>query len=160
MVKIVLGCAFIVVCTMLGKKFTDKYLQKLLYYESLQLFNLNLKVNLRFKRDSILNLLDQEYKSKDFCLTMQSFKTCIFSSGNLSDVYFPSWCESEDITFFTEYLLNLGKGNSYSEMDFADAYQILIDEKLVKIKDNNGKFTKLGKRIGFSVGMAVFILIL
>lgn len=160
MVKFILGCFAVVVCTFLGKKFTDKYLQKLLYYESLQSFNLNLKSNLRFKRDSILNLLDNEYKCKDFCLTLQSFKTCVFTDGKFSDVFFPDWFDLEDLNFLTEYLLNLGKGNSSSEKEFIDAYQILIDEKLVKIKDNNCKFSKLGKRLGFSVGMAVFILIL
>lgn len=160
MFKILTGCFAIIFCTVLGKKITSKYFEHLIYFESLQQFNLNLKTNLKFKQDSIVNLLDKEYKSKEFSLTLQSFKACTFNFGNISDLYMPQWIKDDDASFIRDYLLNLGKGNSVSEMDFIDVYQNLIDEKLVKIKDNNCKFTNLGKRLGFSAGIALFILIL
>ena len=160
MERIILGCVAIVVCTLLGKSFTSKYSQKLKYYQALQSFNFNLKTNLRFRKDNLIKLLDYECCCKDFYLTLQSMKNCIYTDGSFCEVYFPSWFDDGDKLFLIEYLSNLGKGNSVAEMDFVDSNAEIICEKLVKIKDNNSKFTNLGKKLGLVGGIAVFVLIL
>ena len=160
MVKIFLGGVIIILCTAIGKKYTVKHLHKLRFYECLAQFNLLLKQNLMFKYDNLLNLLNFETENQDFKATLDSFKLYKSNTFNNLDLYFPYWADDEDKQFLTNYFTCLGKGNSDSEMENLVFYEELIKEKLKKIADKSNKFSNLGQKLGFAVGMAIFIIIL
>jgi hypothetical protein len=158
--KIFLGCAFIIFCTTIGKKTTDKYKLKLDYFECLYNFNNALKQNLMHRQENILNLVNVDTFCQDFKATLSSFKLSKQNETTNLDIYFPDWADDEDKVFLLNYFSLLGKGNLQSEMENMLYHEEIINEKLNKIADKNSKFSKLGQKLGFAVGMTVFIIIL
>ncbi len=160
MVKLLFAIVIIPLCTLLGRNFTDKYFKRLNYFEQFLNFNRYLKQNLLFKRENLVNLLDFTSSCEDFLLTLSSFKTSILLEESYSDIFIPDYVEQIDREIFIDYFSKIGKGNLTSELDFLSSFEIVLNEKLLKIKDNNSKFSKLGQKLGFAVGMAVTILII
>lgn len=160
MVKLFIGIAIILTCTSFGKGYTIKYSKSVKYYECLAKFNLQLKQNLMFKHDNLLNLLDFTTNNQDFKATLNSFKCSTANSLNVFDLYYPLWANEEDKQFIDDYFTNLGKGNTDAEMENILYFEELIKEKLKKITDKSSRFSNLGQKLGFAVGMAIFIIIL
>ena len=160
MVKIFLGCFIITVCTAIGKKTTAKHKHKLSYYECLLSFNKALKQNLQFKQEDLLNLVNFDYKNQDFNASISSFKLAKQNVFDYQELYYPEFLDKDDRAFLSNYFELLGKGNTKAEMENLVFYEELINEKVCKIADNCSKFSNLGQRLGFAVGMAVFIIIL
>ena len=160
MVKVFVGVIFIAISTVLGKKITSKYLLKLKYYESLKRFNLHLKQNLMYKRDNLLDLLNFSCENQEFLATISSFKLNLYSETSRDEVYLPYWVDEEDKRFLNDYFNSLGKNNLDAEVEFVSAEQVIIDEKVKIIADNSSRFSNLGQKLGFSLGMVVFIIIL
>ncbi|MBR2337567.1 MAG: hypothetical protein IKA61_06460 [Clostridia bacterium] len=160
MVKFILGLITVVTCTLIGKKITSKYLYELSFFECLLRFNLHLKQNLKFKRDSLIELLDYKCNNEDFCTVLSSFKLSKSSMQSNSELYFPSWTSIEDRQFLVDYFNSLGTGNSDSEIENLNLYDELINEKLCKISDKSSKYSNMGQKLGFSFGMAIFIIII
>ncbi len=160
MVKILLGGIILFVSTLLGKSLTDKHSLKKKYFEDLKDFNGDLIRNLKFRKDTLFNTLKTYSCQNDFNYTLDSYRAYVYNAGEVEDVFFPQYIDGEDRTFLYSYFEKLGKGNSFSEVEFLTFSQDIINEKLLKIKDNCSKFSKLGQKLGFAVGMTVFILIL
>jgi hypothetical protein len=158
--KIFLGCAIIVVCTLIGKKSTAKFKLKLEYFECLHNFNKTLKQNLMHYQSDILNLVNFENFSNDFSTTLSSFKLSRLNDSSSLELYFPEWLDKDERVFLTNYFNILGKGNLQSEMENLTFYEEIINEKLFKIADKNSKFSKLGQKLGLAVGTTLFIIIL
>ena len=160
MVKLFIGAIIIISCTAFGKRYTLKYSQSVKFYECLARFNLQLKQNLMFRHDNLLNLLDFTTANQDFRATLNSFKCFKANTLNTLDLYFPLWANEEDKQFLTDYFISLGKGNADAEMENILYFEEQIKEKLKKIEDKSSKFSNLGQKLGFAVGMAIFIIIL
>ena len=158
MAKITICIVVLIISTIIGKSFSDKHEKRFCFYNSLKNFNLTLKQNIKFKRHNVLQLLDDNSYSKDFCLLLSSYKLSTLQ-GVDKGLCFPSWAEREDIAFLTTYLNGLGKNSIETELDFINSYEDIIDQKLVKIEENKQKFSKLGQKLGFSVGLGLVIII-
>ena len=160
MVKLFIGLISIVICTVVGKSITDKYCHKKLYFEYFKDFNQKLKQNLTYKRESMIKMLDFDCKNEYLNDTLKSFKTYLFYGKNVDDIYFPPFLEDEEIKIFKDYFETIGKNSAVSELEFIKYFDDKLNEKLLKIRDKINKFSTLGQKIGFSVGLAVCILIL
>lgn len=147
-------------CTFVGKNTTAKFTHKLKYYQCLTRFNLLLKQNLMYKQDNLLKLLDFNFENSDFKTSLQSLKIVKYNESTSNELYFPEYLETEDIAFLTNYFTSLGRGNLDSEMENLLFYENEINEKVDKIADKNSKFSNLGQKLGFAIGMTVFIVIL
>ena len=113
-----------------------------------------------FKHDNLINLLDFTTNNQDFKATLNSFKCFTANSLNDFDLHYPLWANEEDKQFIDDYFTNLGKGNTDAEMENILYFEELIKEKLKKITDKSSRFSNLGQKLGFAVGMAIFIIIL
>ena len=113
-----------------------------------------------FRHDNLLNLLDFTTANQDFRATLNSFKCFKANTLNTLDLYFPLWANEEDKQFLNDYFISLGKGNADAEMENILYFEEQIKEKLKKIEDKSSKFSNLGQKLGFAVGMAIFIIIL
>lgn len=155
--NIVLGCTLLIACTLIGKYSTLKYKKRVDFFEEFIRFNNVLKRNLLFKRENILKLLDYNTKNQEFSATLKSVKLKICGISR-DRIYIPEFIEESD--FFTSYFDCLGLDCSVGELDLLNEYEVISNEKLLKIKDNCSKFSKLGSKLGFSAGMVVMILLL
>lgn len=160
MAKIFLGVTIVVFASLFGKRFTEKYWLKLKYFECLKRFNLHLKQNMLHKKDNLIELLDFKCDNEEFVATISSFKLNKLNESQGEEIYFPYWTEEKDRTFLREYFESLGKSNVGAEYENILAQQTIIDEKVCEIAYKSSKFSKLGQKLGFAFGMAVFILIL
>ena len=160
MVKIFIGISLVVISTILGKSFTDKYKKRLNYYEKIKEFNNKLKRNIYYKQDSLLKLLDVDSKNDNFNQTLKSYKLYLYSGDSIEDIYLPDFLEEDDKLELINYFNSLGKNSVLSELEFNGYYEEQFNEKLCKIRDKNSRFSNLGQKLGFSFGLVVFILIL
>ncbi len=160
MVKFIIGIALVGVSTVLGKRLTVKHLYRLKYYECLSRFNLHLKQNLLHKKEDLLELLRFKCDNEDFSATLTSLKLNVTLENDASELYFPYWADGDDRAFLSNYFNSLGENNLQAEMENIVIQENLINDKVLKIADKSSKFSNLGQRLGFSVGMVVFIIIL
>ena len=160
MVRLFIGFISIFACSIIGKEITDKFRLKANYYERVREFNLKLKQNLLYRCDSLLNLVDYRTKNEHFNQTLQSYKLYLFTQGNIDDLYMPQFLDEEDRQNLLSYFLQIGKGNTISELEFIEYFDGELIEKLSKIRDKSNKFSNLGQKLGFSFGLGIFILIL
>ena len=112
-----------------------------------------------FKRDNLLNLLNYDSKNIDFNTTLNSVKVNKCYRHN-KDVYLPSWVNDDDVYFILNYFDTIGFYSVDAEVENIRIQEELINEKLSKIADKSNKYSNLGQKIGFSLGMAIFIIIL
>ncbi|MBQ9782281.1 MAG: hypothetical protein IJW26_03755 [Clostridia bacterium] len=157
--KFIFCIAILLASTLIGKTFTDKHAKKYSFYDSLKRFNLSLKQNIKFKRKNIIELLDFKTSDEDFNCFLSSYKLKV-TAINDEKIYTPTWASEEDVEFLTSYLNGIGKNGSISELDFLNSYEDGINDKLIKIKENDAKYSKLGQKLGFAVGMGLVVIIL
>ena len=159
MAKIVVCIAVLILSTVMGKSFSDKHDKRYQFYNSLKNFNLSLKQNIKFKRKGVLQLFEDKSYCADFSFLLSSYKLSVLQ-GFDKKLSFPTWADREDEEFLTTYLNGLGKNSSETELDFINSYEEIINQKLIKIEENKHKFSKLGQKLGFTVGLGLVIIII
>lgn len=159
MVKIFICIAVIFSSTLIGKSLTDKHAKKLSFFSLLKEFNSNLKRNVKFKRQNLIELLDYKSNDEDFNCFLSSYRLNVLSKRD-GEYFYPKWMSEDEKYFIKSYIEGVGKNGSQSELDFIDSYEEIIDEKLIKIKEDKRKFANLGQKLGFvfGVGLAVIII--
>lgn len=161
MAQFIIGILSIPICFVMGKNITSKYSKRYAFYLEFEKLINCLSRNLKFKRENIVTVLEN-FKSTciDFDCTVKSAIGLICNNYISSQLYLPNWIDESDVSFFSGFFERIGESSINSELDFLTETQYILDEKLLKIKENNGKFTKLGQRLGLSLGLTIFILVL
>lgn len=159
MFKLFLCLTVLIFSTVTGKNFTDKYSKKLKFYTCLKNFNLSLKQNIKFRRKNIIDLLNYNSNDEDFNCFLSSCKLAV-TVGEVKNIFLPKWATEEDRNFFVSYFEGIGKNGTLSELDYINSYSEIIDDKLIKIKENATNFSKLGQKLGFAVGACLVVIII
>lgn len=161
MAKLIIGILSIIVCFYIGKNTTSKYSKRQVYYIEFERLLNCLMRNLKFKRENIISVLSNFASTcPDFDCTIKSATALISHKEVSNQLYIPNWIDDQDAMFFYNFFEKIGAQSTQSELDFLSEIQYILNEKLLKIKENNVKFTKLGQRLGISLGLTIFILIL
>ena len=159
MAKIFVCIAIVVVSTFIGKSFSDKHSKQYSFYCALKSFNLSLKRNIKFKRQNLIELLDFKSSDEDFNCYLSSCKLTLVSNENI-DRFFPFWCSDNDKDFLVAYMEGVGKNGRESELDFINSQEEIIDERIAKIEENMKKYSSLGQKLGFALGMGLVVIII
>ncbi len=159
MVKIFICIVVIISSTLIGKSFTDKHAKKLSFFSLLKDFNSSLKRNVKFRRQNLIELLDLKSNDEDFNCFLSSYKLKVLSKSD-EEYFYPKWIDNDDKYFLKSYIEGIGKNGSQSELDFINSYEEIIDEKLLKIKEDKRKFANLGQKLGFIFGVGLVVIII
>ncbi len=153
MLKIIIGFLIVAACTIIGANYSDIQKKKEEFFFYLGDFNARLIMNLSYKKENVKRILEEE----KYALFKNIYEKG--QSGRTENV-FPNYLNDEQKKIVSEYFLNVGKGATKAEEDFLEYQSKIISEQLEICKFERAKNKNIGEKLGFGVGLAVFILIL
>ncbi len=156
MLKIVIGISVVFFTTFLGKKFSDKFVGRDKFMAALISFNNRLITNLSFKRESIPEFIVNDFGNDDFNSTLSGID---FTKDDLG-LSFPDYIKKDDSKIFRDYFIAIGKQSEYAENEYLRSMNDVFSEMKKKTSIEAEKARPLGLKIGFSLGVIIFIIIL
>lgn len=151
--KIIIGICLVLLSTLVGKHYTEKYVYAEKYLVDLSAFNKDLCANLNYKKSSVKEVALKEYASSCFNDTLSSF----VSGEELS---LPKFLSDEDKSFVADYFSKIGSGNVLAEKEFLSFADGVIADKLNEWSKKANSYGSLGTKLGFAAGLAAFIVII
>lgn len=153
MLKIVIGFLIVAACTVIGANYSDIQKKREEFFFYLSDFNARLIMNLAYKKENVKKILEEEKYLR--------FKEIYENKrGEQSENRFPKYLSEEQKKIVSDYFSNVGKGATKAEEEFLDYQSKIISEQLEICKAERIKNKNIGEKLGFSVGLVVFILIL
>lgn len=152
--KLVFGIVAVAALTLLGKCFSEKYKRKSEFFESLYYFNRDLSSNISYKKDSLSVLTKKKYASEDFNRVLNN----AFESDEFCEL--PRYLSNGEIDFLREYFNSIGKNTTCGEVEYIEHADVIIKSYRDETKKFEVKYSPLYVKLGFSLGLTVFILMI
>lgn len=150
---IILGIVLVFVCSYLGYCFSVKYRDKRIFFQDLYNFNNNLLSEVSFGRNSLKKILKDKDKSLFYGLvndiTINNKK--VEKNKNFNDA---EW------GFLLNYLEKIGQNDSETEKNFLTSVKEKIYSELQNSILNEKKYKSLFIKLGFLIGLIIFIILL
>ena len=158
MLKLILGICVTILSTLAGKRFTDKYFKRYNFFLSLGGFNSAAIRNMDFEKKGISEMLEMRFDDDDFNDYLQTVSKSVKSETDCPLP--PEFLEEKDRKAVREYFQNIGKFSSSTEKDFLLVKRGEFSDRTSELKSNSDKFSSLGLKLGFALGITVFILLI
>lgn len=147
MYRILVGILGVILCTFIGYSYSLRFTKRCKLYDDLLNFINLLKTEVSFSK----NTINEIYKNLD----------------NMSDLY-AFLTKGEKVRYLTideenmlhEFQSLVGSSDSSSQLKMLDYYEEKIRKKLKLEENNKIKFSSSGIKIGFMVGLIVFVMVL
>ena len=153
-IKLIFGVILIFLSSKIAVIKAKNHKEKYLYYLSAKLMCKNLEGELLYLRRPINQALDIDYPSFYYAKTVNSV---ILGEKT---IFYPDFLTVDEISKFELLFEQLGKTDSNSQM----AYVLSCKEDFVKIENEKRleyqKFYSLTLKIGFLIGVALFVLVI
>ena len=145
--RIFVGILGVILCTFIGYSYSLRFTKRCKFYDDLLNFINLLKTEVSFSK----NTINEIYKNLD----------------NMSDLY-AFLIKGEKVRYLTideenmlhEFQSLVGSSDSSSQLKMLDYYEEKIRKKLKLEENNKIKFSSSGIKIGFMVGLIVFVMVL
>ena len=158
MLKIISGIIITVISTILGRKAVKSHSDRLSFYKSLCEFNCTLLKDLSFKRNGVAEAFEKDYFYDDFNDCLKVVKQNFFSGKEIKiDRRYLKDDERREIEV---YFGEIGKYSSVTETDYLKQKGEEFAEIVKSSEEQTKKFLSIGPKLGFTLGIIVFILIL
>lgn len=154
--KIFFGLLAIVLCFLMGYKFSEKYVQRRKFFCGFNTFNKKIKNEISFSQNTILSLLSS-CEDKNNLFTLQLNKYFVKKEPVNLDKHIFS---EEERVFFENYLNVLGKSDKSTQINFITKIEIEISDLVKKSIEEEKKVKNLSLKISFLTALIIFILIL
>ena len=139
--KIFLMVALILIIMLIASAVSQQYRDKYDFYFNLKNLLLKYKMNVSFKKEKILNFLNQQNAKKEFKLFIEDYKEYLTTNQlNLENI---KLLDSDEKLTLLSILKHLGNYDTENELSQLDNFIYLIDEKLVKAKEEKQKLCPL-----------------
>ena len=151
---IVLIFIIMLIANAVSQQYKDKYD---FYFNLKNLLN-QFKINVSFKKEKILDFLNQQNAKKHFKILIESYKDYITSNElNLEKLEI---LNSEEKIQLKEILLNLGGFDTENEINQLNNFIALTNEKLEKAKEEKQKFCPMIIKLSllFAIGLAIILI--
>ena len=151
-VKLSIGVLCVILCLLVAKNRANYIKDKYYYFSSLVNSCELIKSDLIYKKRSIKEILSVDFQSLDFNQTIKSYFN--------SDEFFPKYLNIEEKVLVKDYFKALGKGDTNSQLSIISSFK----EEFLKIaSDSKREFDKSYKvtiKVGFSIGIMLFVLVI
>ncbi len=151
--KIVLGIVLICLSTLLGYIMSGKFSLRKEFYNDFYNFNNKLKQEISFKQTTITNIIKNNDES-DFYLVLNNY------IKNNSFDFDKQYLSKDEIEYLHNYLKILGTGDKQSQLEFLGKANESIMEKQKESTENEKKYIVLYIKLGFLIGLVLFVLVL
>ncbi len=158
MIKVIIGIIITALSTFIGKKYTDRYLRRFSFFKAVGDFNSDLIRDLKFKKDGLVYALEKEYLCSDFNSFAKKYAKAIKSGDEMPEL--PDYLTVAEKNDLKDYFCKLGKYSATSEADYLSVMREEISKKCEELDAESKKNSKLGGKLGFILGVAVFVIII
>ncbi|MBR5439660.1 MAG: hypothetical protein IKV61_05560 [Clostridia bacterium] len=154
--RLIIGVLAIIIFTKIGVNRSKIHEQIYIYYSDLCIFCNYYISELKFSKQQLKTLLNKEYASSEFLLTLNSF----FSKKNNEIQYFPLFLSEIELNKLNSFFNIIGKGDSESQKGLISSF--LEDfTNLKNLKYNElTKYKSFYKKLGFYVGLIMLIMVI
>jgi len=148
----------IVVIMLIANAVSQQYKDKYDFYYNLKNFLNHYKINLSFKKEKILDFLNQQTAKRQFKLFIEDYKQYISTNElNLNNITF---LEDEEKAILIEIIKKLGTYDEINETNIINKFLDLIEEKLLNAQEEKKKFCPMIIKLSllFSLGLAIILI--
>ena len=153
LIKILVGVACVYLCCKIAVSRANLYKDSYLYYESLlECCNLLLK-EFSYKKRPLKALLDSDYISADF-------NNSIHSYVKNQNYEFPKWLDEKESSRLKNFFEELGKSDVETQKLAINSFKTEFESVLYDKKSEYKKQYTLTLKVGFMVGVMLFIMVI
>ena len=148
--KIIIGFLVVIICTVLGNVFCEKYRIKKQFFVDFDLFNAKLKNEIMFSHDTLWGVSTS--------INDGEFKKTLFTFLEKGQVIKIKCFDNNEQDFLESYLKNLGNCDGKTQLNYINSIEGRIKEYLSISISNELKFKSLYLKLGLLTGLIIFIL--
>lgn len=153
LVKIALGIACVYLTTKIAVSKANSFKESYLFYQSvLECCNL-LLIEFSYKKRPLKALLEYEFISSDFCNSITNYI-------NNQKFEFPTWLGEKDELKLKSFFQELGKSDVEAQKIAINSYKLEFENILIDKKSEYKKQYSLTLKVGFMVGVMLFIMVI
>ena len=154
--KIFLGILVILFSTFIGYILSKKYTKLKNFYCNFDNFNKMLKTEIAFSQKTLKEIIDEKYSiNNDFLF---SFKLYLENKENFCLNI--NYLSSDEKAFLLEYFENIGKTEKGSQLEFLKKAEERLSTFYKNAIELDKKYKTLYIKLGFLIGLIIFILII
>ncbi len=151
-IKMALSLLSVFTCVYLGKKKADKYkLDKKVWQEIVEINSAMINNQLMYK-NSVITVLQK--------LNLSMSNVCIEILKDEQTEQILDQIDKQDKELIIGYFSNLGKGISVEQIKYLNDFDIIAKKKLSNYTIKDEKYSSACIKLGFLIGVAIFILVL
>lgn len=152
--NVVRGLLVFAISAFAGWVFSQKYKKKTVFYNSFKDFNLRVKNEVSYSRNTILHVVNKVNVENDFNVCVKKF----FNEKKFE--FGKSYLSEDEKNFFNDYLNTIGLGDPKSQTEYLEKIHAIIDEKRKLAYEEEKKFKPLYLKLGILIGLMLFIVLL
>ena len=154
--KIFLGILVIIFSTFIGYILSKKYTKLKSFYCNFDNFNKMLKTEIAFSQKTLKEIIDEKYSiNNDF---LNNFKLYLENKENFCLNI--NYLSSDEKAFLLEYFENIGKTEKGSQLEFLKKAEERLSTFYKNAIELDKKYKTLYIKLGFLIGLIIFILII
>lgn len=153
--RVFVGLIALFVSILISNFFAIKFTLKRKFYNDFYEFNKRYKSELTFKRTTLIKLINDNNGDSDFYSLLNNY----FNNDNKNIELIKQLSDSE-IQFLNSYLNNVGNGDTASQIEFINQSNEMLYELLNNSREEENKYRGLYVKLGFLVGLIIFVLII
>lgn len=155
--KIIVGICAIVLSTLIGSNFSKRGRKRLSFFSALSDLNSDLLINLLYRRESAAKIICEGKYSDEI---KRAYESASRSNEAKFSENFLDYLDDDSKIYVYEYFRNVGKRDLKGEEEFLSYNAKKIQARLNEVENENKKYKNLGEKLGFMLGLTVFILII
>lgn len=151
-----LGFIALIVSTYLGYCFSKKFDKRKSFYLEFNEFNKKIKNEISYSQNTIYHILNLKNKNQS------DFYNCVTSViiNKLPFNFDKNYISLDEKDYFNDYILNIGNGDRVSQLDFLASTSEYLKEKCKSSDEEVKKYKKLYVKLGFLIGLIIFIVLI
>ena len=153
--RLLLGIILLIICVFIGYIKSNKYYLRKTFYIDFVNFNNTLKEEVFFRQGTIIDLLKKENSKNDF---YKELNAVFIKNEKFNDAF--SYLDKDEITYFKDYVNKIGAGDNAVQIKFLEGVSEQVEKKQNQSFLDNDKYKKLYIKLGFFIGLILFILVL
>ena len=152
--KIFIGVALLILCSLVGYKLSEKYVLRKKFYKDFVAFNDKLLREISFLHTTLMSIVDDITVDSDFYNIVNNY----IKKGEFK--FEKKYINLEEKEYFYKYLNVIGSGDKNSQLKFLSAIEIELKAKKASADDDEKKYKSLYLKLGFLLGLISLIILL
>ncbi len=154
--NIIIGLVALFSCTYFGFNFSKKFTSRKTFYFDFNEFNKIIKNEINYSQNTLYSILKNNTNTdSDFYKVL---KNVILSKEKFTSNQ--KYLESDELSYFKSYIEKVGSGDKFSQIKFIDNAYEYVNEKYKIASEDEKKYKKLYIKLGFLVGLIIFIVLI